>query len=159
MAHEVEFYCQMDFSHYPVDTHRHVERLATFRMIILTPCSTSRCPFLFASKEFGTDKIVFKSTLFNANTDSHSLRFQPSFSKAYTINYVSLQVFQKHRNLLISFLHQTWTNSLSYSWSGFDLHLSRMLRPYAFNVYLPSGILVAASWISFLIPIEMVPGR
>jgi hypothetical protein len=31
--------------------------------------------------------------------------------------------------------------------------------PLVINVYFPSSILVVASWVSFLIPPELVPGR
>ena len=43
--------------------------------------------------------------------------------------------------------------------AGFNIHLKRILVPYILNVYLPSGLLVAASWISFFVPPDIVPGR
>ncbi len=47
----------------------------------------------------------------------------------------------------------------NYSTAGFSISLDRILHPFVFNVYLPSGILVAAAWISFFIPPAVVPGR
>ncbi len=43
--------------------------------------------------------------------------------------------------------------------TGFEISLVRILNPFLFNAYMPSGILVVASWISFFIPPEIVPGR
>ena len=47
----------------------------------------------------------------------------------------------------------------SFSWIGFNITLERIARPFIFNIYAPTTILVMASWISFLIPVEIVPGR
>jgi hypothetical protein len=43
--------------------------------------------------------------------------------------------------------------------AGFKVHLTRHIRPIIINVYFPSIILVVASWVSFLIPPELIPGR
>ncbi len=49
--------------------------------------------------------------------------------------------------------------NLTYSTTGFNIYLTRWLQPYVWNTYLPSGILVLISFISFAIPVEQVPGR
>ena len=41
----------------------------------------------------------------------------------------------------------------------FNVTLTRIIRPFIMNFYIPSGILVAASWISFFIPKDVIPGR
>ena len=49
--------------------------------------------------------------------------------------------------------------------SAFDLYLSflqnlsRHVMSYIITYYLPSGLFVLVSWISFLIPPDIVPGR
>ena len=43
--------------------------------------------------------------------------------------------------------------------AGFELTLTRKMRPYFIRCYLPSGVFVIVSWISFLVPPEIVAGR
>ena len=48
---------------------------------------------------------------------------------------------------------------MNYSVSGFQLVLSRKASFYIVTYYLPSGLFVVVSWVGFLIPPEVVPGR
>ena len=43
--------------------------------------------------------------------------------------------------------------------AGFELTLSRKMMHYIVTCYLPSGMFVVVSWISFLVPPDIVPGR
>ena len=47
----------------------------------------------------------------------------------------------------------------NYSVAGFELTLSRKMMHYIITCYLPSGMFVVVSWISFLVPPDIVPGR
>ena len=47
----------------------------------------------------------------------------------------------------------------NFSVAGFEMILARHLSHYLITYYLPSGLFVMVSWISFLIPPEIVPGR
>jgi hypothetical protein len=47
----------------------------------------------------------------------------------------------------------------NYCITGFDLHLERSITQFATNIYMPTGLMVVASWIGFVIPPETVPGR
>ena len=47
----------------------------------------------------------------------------------------------------------------NYSVAGFELTLQRKVSHYIITYYLPSGMFVIVSWISFLVPPEIVPGR
>ncbi len=49
--------------------------------------------------------------------------------------------------------------SPTHSHAGFKIQLSRKTTPYILNYYLPSGLFVAVSWTSFVIPVEAIPGR
>lgn len=40
-----------------------------------------------------------------------------------------------------------------------EIKLSRCVSPYLLNVYLPTAIFVVMSWVSFLIPTDVVPAR
>ena len=46
-----------------------------------------------------------------------------------------------------------------YSVAGIEITLKRKMDHYIISWYLPSGIFVIVSWISFLVPPEIVPGR
>merc|ERR1719192_723716 len=47
----------------------------------------------------------------------------------------------------------------NYSLAGFEMILRRHVSHYIINYYLPSGLFVIVSWISFLIPMDVIPGR
>ena len=46
-----------------------------------------------------------------------------------------------------------------FSVTGFNVELIRSQTPFYMNVYLPTGLLTIISFIGFLIPVEVVPGR
>ena len=54
---------------------------------------------------------------------------------------------------------QTYNNGGDYSVAGIEITLKRKMTHYIISWYLPSGIFVIVSWISFLVPPEIVPGR
>merc|ERR1719151_333878 len=47
----------------------------------------------------------------------------------------------------------------NFSLSGFEMVLHRYVSTYIITYYLPSGLFVIVSWISFLIPMDVIPGR
>ena len=47
----------------------------------------------------------------------------------------------------------------TFSLTGFLLDMKRVSYPFMMNTYLPTVLLTMASFISFLIPIDLVPGR
>jgi len=47
----------------------------------------------------------------------------------------------------------------NFSLSGFEMVLTRYVATYIITYYLPSGLFVIVSWISFLIPMDVIPGR
>jgi len=50
-------------------------------------------------------------------------------------------------------------SSSNYSVYGLEIRLARCVSPYLLNVYLPTAIFVVMSWVSFLIPTDVVPAR
>ena len=98
------------------------------------------CSMKIGSKTFGGRQIEFSAKIVRTRYQAFApLPFSLEFSETWngTYNY----------------------GEASYSTAGFDLHLSRAFSPFAFNFYMPTGLLVIASWIGFVIPAEMVPGR
>ena len=47
----------------------------------------------------------------------------------------------------------------NFSLAGFEMVLQRYVSTYIITYYLPSGLFVIVSWISFLIPMDVIPGR
>ena len=47
----------------------------------------------------------------------------------------------------------------NYSLAGFEMILDRHISHYIINYYLPSGLFVVVSWISFLVPADIIPGK
>jgi hypothetical protein len=47
----------------------------------------------------------------------------------------------------------------NYSLAGFEMVLVRHVMHYIINYYLPSGLFVVVSWISFLVPADVLPGN
>ena len=54
---------------------------------------------------------------------------------------------------------EDWGMEGSYSTVGFRIKLRREYEACVINYYLPSTIFVVVSWISFLIPPDVIPGR
>ena len=49
--------------------------------------------------------------------------------------------------------------SSPFSLAGFSMILSRHVSHYIITYYLPSGLFVVVSWISFLVPPDVIPGK
>merc|ERR1719192_2776045 len=47
----------------------------------------------------------------------------------------------------------------NYSLAGFEMILRRHVSHYIITYYLPSGLFVVVSWISFVVPPDVIPGR
>jgi len=47
----------------------------------------------------------------------------------------------------------------NFSVAGFEMKLSRHISHYLITYYLPSGLFVVVSWISFVVPPDVIPGR
>ena len=77
--------------------------------------------------------------------------------KKYTITFFP-QVFRLVPNIFL--LIKTYSSGLgNFSIAGFEVRLKRHSMKYIIYNYFPSGLFVCLSWISFLIPVENVPGR
>ena len=47
----------------------------------------------------------------------------------------------------------------TFALTGFRINFNRARAPFIMNVFLPTGILTFISFIGFLIPVDIVPGR
>ena len=80
-------------------------------------------------------------------------RPQKNFASPCTSAHVHLIHIETISHILSSYLPG------NYSVYGLEIHLSRCVSPYLLNVYLPTAIFVVMSWVSFLIPTDVVPAR
>ena len=80
--------------------------------------------------------------------------------KRFTYLHLESKLFDKHKFDIIRF-YQPFSLFISgnYSVAGFELTLRRKVSHYIITYYLPSGMFVIVSWISFLVPADIVPGR
>ena len=88
--------------------------------------------------------------------DISEMLFKDGYDASFLIN--SVLDYTAETKKLPKYL-TTYSNGGDYSVAGFELILTRKLSRYIIMWYLPSGIFVIVSWISFLIPPEIVPGR
>ena len=47
----------------------------------------------------------------------------------------------------------------NFSLAGFEMILQRHVSHYIINYYLPSSLFVVVSWVSFLVPSDVIPGK
>ena len=132
--------CEMDFRRYPFDTQKCLFRMRTNRDI------SKQVVIWFYKKT----RITQTKTSF---IQEFITRIEQQYDNLYNAKF----------DVLLEPLHKTWylsTNSRNnYSLSGFTAILARSSTPHLLNTFLPSGLLTVASFIGFLIPPEMVPGR
>ena len=80
-----------------------------------------------------------------------------------TIDTISDGLHDEKFDLDLAPLNKSWYFSSSRhentSLSGFTAILKRSPTPFLMNTYLPTALLTFASFIGFLIPVDMVPGR
>ena len=83
-------------------------------------------------------------------------------------DFTLTQAFARHvsstsRPLLSNLTDFNGTTNLSqmrnFTGRGFWIHFRRPQTQYIINIYIPTGTMVVVSFISFIIPVEMVPGR
>lgn len=103
--------------------------------------------------------------------DAHTCQFQVGsyYDTNKTVGCVSSYIYDQSRQRslqhYIKFFNLTSEYktvilpSGSYAACGFQLQLVRKTMQFLVQVYLPSGMFVVVSWVSFLIKPEVVPGR
>ena len=52
-----------------------------------------------------------------------------------------------------------WLGYGNYSLTGFEVLLTRYRGRYLMYTHMPSALFVCVSWISFIVPVEAIPGR
>ena len=110
-------------------------------------------------ERYPLDEHICKFKVGSTNMDINYMRFgaasfsYDSSSRNTILDYqVSLtQITEEDRIFVYS--------GANYSVTGLEMKLVRNSQKYLYIYYLPSGLFVVVSWVSFLIPPEVVPGR
>merc|ERR1719220_955174 len=106
------------------------------------PLDVQVCLFQVGSFNYDNSKMVFVDEFIANHTQIRSVL-------DYSIEIRALPKDQKNYVALTG----------NYSVAGFEMTLKRKVSHYIITCYLPSGMFVMVSWISFLIPPDVVPGR
>ena len=109
------------------------------------PLDTQSCKFQIGSYSYDDTQMTFQTG--QARYDGKETN---SIALDYAINIRKLR--PKDTILVFEGLG-------NYSLAGFELELQRYVSTYIITYYLPSGLFVIVSWISFLIPMDVIPGR
>ena len=109
------------------------------------PLDTQRCKFQVGSYSYDDTIMVFKT-----ETAGYLATTGNSIALDYAITIQGLSDEDK------VFQGGAMGN---FSLAGFEMILSRYVSTYIITYYLPSGLFVIVSWISFLIPMDVIPGR
>jgi len=125
-------------------------------MYALATRITFICPMRFNAFPMDIQICKFKVGSFNypMNKITFDAEFVPDDSSIksildYRITFDALEPSDTHYMAI----------GMNYSTTGFKLMLTRKMSFYIVTYYLPSGLFVVVSWISFLVNPEIIPGR
>jgi len=110
------------------------------------PLDQQRCMFRVGSYSYDNSKMVFI-------TKAHG------YSESKKANSIALDYEIKIEPLTEEGKILDFGALGNFSLSGFEMVLTRYVSTYIITYYLPSGLFVIVSWISFLIPMDVIPGR
>jgi len=110
------------------------------------PLDTQTCKFQVGSYSYDDTKMVFVT--------DHVGYLAPKVENSIALDYaIEIKNLKKRDQV---FLGDAVGN---FSLAGFEMVLQRYVSTYIITYYLPSGLFVIVSWISFLIPMDVIPGR
>lgn len=110
------------------------------------PMDEQTCPLRFGSFGYQSDLMLFSGTVKYESDNQRFLKY-----------HVKVRDMPKSEE---QYTYQAGDQSPEvYSTYGFDLVLTRDQQAHLMRTYLPTGVLVVISWISFLVDPAVVPGR
>ena len=107
------------------------------------PLDEHICKFRVGSTNMDINYMRFGDTTFNYDSSSRNTILD------YKVSVTSMS----EEDRIINY------SGANYSVTGLEMRLVRNSQKYLYIYYLPSGLFVMVSWVSFLIPPEVVPGR
>ena len=118
---------------------------------------TFLCPMRF--ERYPLDEHICKFRVGSTNMDINYMRFGKATikyddtSKNTILDYKIEVMEMKDEDRIIAY------SGTNYSVTGLEMKLVRNRQKYLYIYFLPSGLFVVVSWVGFLIPPEVVPGR
>lgn len=110
------------------------------------PLDTQRCLFQVGSYSFNDQKMIF--------LESPRVKGYVETSRSIVLDYdVKINPLKLSDRIL------NYGSLGNYSLAGFEMILHRYVSHYIITYYLPSGLFVVVSWISFVVPPDVIPGR
>jgi len=103
------------------------------------------CLFKVGSYAYPEEDLTFSNGLLKYNNSS----FQQATELDYSIE----------EPIPLRDTRYVWHNHVNLSLTGFEVTLRRHIGKYVVYNHMPSGLFVCVSWISFVVPIEAIPGR
>ena len=118
---------------------------------------TFLCPMRF--ERYPLDEHICKFRVGSTNMDINYMRFGDATvkydetSKNTILDYKVQLSPMRDEDRIVAY------SGTNYSVTGLEMRLVRNSQKYLYIYYLPSGLFVVVSWVGFLIPPEVVPGR
>ena len=110
------------------------------------PLDQQTCKFTLGSYSYNDEVMVFKTRA-------------AGYAAPKVSNNIALDYHIEIKQLKKDDTNLDYGGLGNYSLAGFELVLHRYVSTYIITYYLPSGLFVIVSWISFLIPMDVIPGR
>ena len=110
-------------------------------------------------ERYPLDEHICKFRVGSTNMDINYMRFGKATikyddtSKNTILDYKIEVMEMKDEDRIIAY------SGTNYSVTGLEMKLVRNRQKYLYIYFLPSGLFVVVSWVGFLIPPEVVPGR
>jgi len=110
------------------------------------PLDTQTCKFQVGSYSYDMAKMTFTQT----NKVQGYVKTAHSVVLDYAVNVLQL----RPEDQILGYGELG-----NFSVAGFEMVLNRHVSHYLITYYLPSGLFVVVSWISFVVPPDIIPGR
>ena len=112
------------------------------------------CPFDFSKFPFDTQKCKFQVESYSYDTSrmvvyTSSAKFDGKTTNSFDLGYdIKINRLSREDSLLV------YDGLGNFSLAGFEMTLKRRVSSYIVGYYMPSGIIIVLSWMSFLMPIN-----
>ena len=117
------------------------------------------CPMRFDNFPMDTQVCKFQVGSYSYNDNVMRFRTEKTGYLSPTGNSLELDYDIKIGELKPEDTFYSAASLGNFSLAGFEMVLHRHVSGYIITFYLPSGLFVIVSWISFLIPFDVIPGR
>ena len=109
------------------------------------PLDTQSCKFQVGSYSYDDTQMTFATK---------AAKYDSKDTNSIALDYaIVIKPLSKKDSILL------FDGLGNFSLAGFEMVLDRYVSTYIITYYLPSGLFVIVSWISFLIPMDVIPGR